>query len=76
MAKRRGLFLIFLSLMMAVGAAWVANSWVKTQMISKANAEPNKQFVVAADDFLFHRLYNGIIDEFCGEQIRNNTSMK
>lgn len=48
MAKRRGLILIFLSLMMAVGAAWVANTWVKAQLVSKANAEPNTQLVVAA----------------------------
>jgi len=48
MAKRRGLILIFLSLMMAVGAAWVANNWVKAQLISKASAEPNTQVVVAA----------------------------
>lgn len=48
MAKRRGLILIFLSLMMAVGAAWVANTWVKAQLISKASAEPNTQLVVAA----------------------------
>ncbi|MBT8079042.1 MAG: Flp pilus assembly protein CpaB [Gammaproteobacteria bacterium] len=48
MAKRRGLVLIFLSLFMAVGAAWVANNWVKAQQISKASAEPNTQLVVAA----------------------------
>lgn len=48
MAKRRGLVLIFLSLVMAVGAAWMANTWVKAQLISKASAEPNKQLVVAA----------------------------
>lgn len=48
MAKRRGLILIFLSLIMAVGAAWVANTWVKAQLISKATAEPNKMLVVAA----------------------------
>jgi len=48
MAKRRGLILIFLSLLMAVSAAWVANTWVKAQLISKASAEPNTQLVVAA----------------------------
>ena len=48
MAKRRGLILIFLSLIMAVGAAWVANNWVKAQLISKASAEPDTQLVVAA----------------------------
>lgn len=48
MAKRRGLTLIFLSLIMAAGAAWVANTWVKGQMISKATAHPNTQLVVAA----------------------------
>ncbi len=48
MAKRRGLILIFLSLIMAVGAAWVANTWVKAQLISKENAKPDTQLVVAA----------------------------
>ena len=48
MVKRRGLILIFLSLMMAVGAAWVANSWVSHQLVSKADAAPNTQFVVTA----------------------------
>jgi pilus assembly protein CpaB len=48
MVKRRGLILIFLSLMMAVGAAWVANTWVSHQIVSKADAAPNSQFVVTA----------------------------
>lgn len=48
MAKRRGLILILLSLMMAVGAAWVANKWVNGQLVSQANAAPNTQFVVTA----------------------------
>lgn len=48
MAKRRGLVLIFLSLLMAVGAAWVANQWVSGQLVSQENAEPNTQLVVTA----------------------------
>lgn len=48
MVKRRGLILIFLSLLMAVGAAWVANTWVSHQIVSKADAAPNTQFVVTA----------------------------
>lgn len=48
MVKRRGLVLIFLSLMMAVGAAWVANTWVSGQLVTKADAAPNTQFVVTA----------------------------
>lgn len=48
MVKRRGLTLIFLSLMMAVGAAWIANSWVNHQIVSKADAAPSSQFVVTA----------------------------
>ncbi len=48
MAKRRGLILIFLSLVMAVGAAWVANQWVNGQIVSQENAEPNTQVVVTA----------------------------
>lgn len=48
MAKRRGLILIFLSLLMAAGAAWVANVWVNRQLVTTANAEPNVHRVVAA----------------------------
>jgi len=48
MAKRRGLILIFLSLIMAVGAATIANQWVNGQLVSKADAEPNTQLVVTA----------------------------
>jgi pilus assembly protein CpaB len=48
MAKRRGLVLIFLSLLMAAGAAWVANVWVNGQLVTQASAEPNAHRVVAA----------------------------
>jgi pilus assembly protein CpaB len=48
MAKRRGLILIFLSLVMAAGAAWVANTWVNGQLVSRASAQPNVHRVVAA----------------------------
>lgn len=48
MAKRRGLILIILSLMMAGSAAWVANKWVSGQLVTQANAEPNTQLVVTA----------------------------
>ncbi|MBT8143831.1 MAG: Flp pilus assembly protein CpaB, partial [Gammaproteobacteria bacterium] len=48
MVKRRGLILIFLSLLMAVGAAWIANTWVSHQLVSKADAAPDSSFVVTA----------------------------
>jgi len=48
MAKRRGLILILISLMMAAGAAWVANVWVNGQLVTEASAEPNVSRVVAA----------------------------
>jgi len=48
MAKRRGLILVLLSLMMAVGAAVVANKWVNGQLVTKATATPNTQLVVTA----------------------------
>lgn len=48
MAKRRGLILIFLSLLMAAGAAWVANVWVNGQLVTQANAKPDAHRVVAA----------------------------
>lgn len=48
MAKKRGLMLVMLSLVMAAGAAWVANNWVNGQLVAKASAEPNVARVVAA----------------------------
>jgi pilus assembly protein CpaB len=48
MAKRRGLVLILLSLLMAAGAAWVANVWVNGQLVTQASAEANTHRVVAA----------------------------
>jgi pilus assembly protein CpaB len=48
MAKRRGLILIFLSLILAVGAAFVANNWVSGQLVSQETVEPNTQLVVTA----------------------------
>ena len=48
MVKRRGLVLILLSLLMAVSAAWIANSWVSRQLVSQADAAPDARFVVIA----------------------------
>ncbi|MGH8168184.1 MAG: Flp pilus assembly protein CpaB, partial [Woeseiaceae bacterium] len=48
MAKRRGLVLILLSLVMAAGAAWVANVWVNGQLVTHASAQPNVHRIVAA----------------------------
>jgi len=48
MVKRRGLILVLLSLMMAVGAAVVANKWVNGQLVTQASAAPNTQLVVTA----------------------------
>lgn len=48
MAKRRGLILVLLSLMMAVGAAMLANKWVNGQLVTQASAAPNTQLVVTA----------------------------
>ena len=48
MAKRKGLLLIFLSLLMAVGAAFVANEWVVARVMPKQGADGNSAHVVAA----------------------------
>lgn len=48
MAKRRGMTLIFLSLLMAVGAAYVANEWVIAKVMPDQNARDERQQVVAA----------------------------
>ena len=48
MPKRRGLVLIALSLLMAVGAAYVANEWVIAKVMPSADDEENRQQVIAA----------------------------
>jgi len=48
MAKRRGLMLISLSLLMAIGAAFVANNWVVAKIMPDQEAAENATFVVAA----------------------------
>lgn len=49
MAKRRGLVLILLSLVMAVGSAFVANRWVAAQVMpSKNDGQASSQIVAAA----------------------------
>lgn len=48
MFKRRGSLLIFLSLLMAVGAAFVANEWVVARVMPDQAAQDDKAHVVAA----------------------------
>lgn len=48
MAKRRGMTLIVLSLLMAVGAAYVANEWVIARVMPDQAAEEDREQVVAA----------------------------
>jgi len=48
MVKRRGVLLIFLSLLMAVGAAFVANEWIVARVMPEEQAEENTAQVVAA----------------------------
>ena len=48
MVKRRGVLLIFLSLAMAVGAAFVANEWIVARVMPESETEENKTLVVAA----------------------------
>ena len=48
MVKRRGLVLIFLSLLMAVGAAFVANKWVVARVMPDQENVENLAQVVAA----------------------------
>jgi pilus assembly protein CpaB len=45
MFKRRGMFLLLVSLVMGVAAAWTANSWVQTRL---APADENVDTVIAA----------------------------
>ncbi|MBT8138048.1 MAG: Flp pilus assembly protein CpaB [Gammaproteobacteria bacterium] len=48
MATRRGIILLVLSLMMGVGAAWVANNWVTMRLLPKAEANTGADQVVVA----------------------------
>ena len=48
MVKRRGIVLIFLSLLMAVGAAFVANRWVVARVMPDQEIVANSAQVVAA----------------------------
>ena len=48
MVKRRGVMLIFLSLMMAVGAAFVANEWIVARVMPESESKENSAQVVAA----------------------------
>lgn len=48
MLKRRGTLLIFLSLLMALGAAFVANEWVVARVMPDQEAKDNSAHVVSA----------------------------
>ena len=48
MLKRRGVLLIFLSLLMAGGAAFVANEWIAAAVMPDKSAKENSAQVVAA----------------------------
>lgn len=48
MPKRRGLILITLSILMAVGAAYVANEWVIAKVMPDTQSEESRQQVIAA----------------------------
>src|SRR5512146_1746742 len=47
MIKRRGLLLITISLLLAIGAAWVARSWIQARLSVKPG-DPGMVVVVAA----------------------------
>ncbi len=48
MLKRRGVLLVFLSLLMAAGAAYVANEWVVARVMPDKAEKENTAYVVAA----------------------------
>lgn len=48
MPKRRGLVLITLSILMAIGAAYVANEWVIAKVMPDPESQENRQQVIAA----------------------------
>jgi len=48
MMKKRGLLLVALSLVMGVGAAWVANNWVQIRNGQMSAVNEDEVVVVAA----------------------------
>ncbi len=48
MLRRRGLILMLASIVMGVGAAWVANNWVQPRVLPAAEAQVNASTVVTA----------------------------
>lgn len=51
--KRRGLMLIVISLVLAVGAAWVARNWVQARLNGGSSGDPVQTVVVAAMEIPF-----------------------
>ena len=49
MFKRRGMLLIALSLIMGLGAAWTASSWVRQQLMGDAGADESDNLIVVAN---------------------------
>ncbi len=48
MAKKRGIFLVVLSLVMAIGAAWTANRWIAAKAAAEEGALKGTHVVAAA----------------------------
>jgi len=48
MVKKRGMFLVVLSLVMAIGAAWTANSWIAAKAAAEEGALKGTHVVAAA----------------------------
>lgn len=51
--KRRGMMLILVSLVLAIGAAWVARNWVQARLTGGNSADSVKQVIVAAMEIPF-----------------------
>lgn len=51
--KQRGLFLIVVSLALAVSAAWVARNWVQARLINGGSVDQGQEVVVAAMEIPF-----------------------
>jgi len=60
MFKRRGMLLIALSLIMGLGAAWTASSWVRQQLMGDSGGdEPDNMIVVANLDIAYGERLEG-----------------
>ena len=59
MVKRNAVFLVIVSVILGLSAAWLANNWITSQMVPMANASTHNTVVVAALEIPMGRKIEG-----------------